>query len=181
MPDTAIPPFRADHVGSLLRPKAIAEARAAGVTGAALREIEDREIPALIKLQEDAGLKVVTDGEARRAYWHYDYMDMLDGLDIVETGSDALGFKGATISLLPQINGPLDFPADHPMLEDFKFLAKNTNVCPKISIPGPSAVHFRVTPENILHDPYKDDEALFHAIVDSYKKAVKGFYDAGCR
>ena len=178
---TQKPPFRADHVGSLLRPQAIAEARAAGVTGEALREIEDREIPALIKLQEDAGMKVVTDGEARRAYWHYDYMDMLDGLDIFESGGDALGFKGATISLLPRITGPLDFPSDHPMLEHFKFVAKHTNVCPKISIPGPSAVHFRTTPENILHDEYKDTEAFMAGIVASYKKAVQGFYDAGCR
>ncbi len=175
------PPFRADHVGSLLRPTAIAEARANGVTGDALREIEDREIPALIKMQEDVGLKVVTDGEARRAYWHYDFMGMLDGLDIVSATSDAHGFKGATIADAPIITGPLDFPADHPMLEHYKFVASHTNVCPKISIPGPSAIHFRVKPEENAVEAYKDDETYFAAIADTYKKAVQAFYDAGCR
>ena len=91
------PPFRADHVGSLLRPAPIAQARKAGVTGDELKQIEDREIPALIKMQEDVGLKVVTDGEARRAFWHYDFMDGLTGLDIVETGGDALGFISAKV------------------------------------------------------------------------------------
>lgn len=175
------PPFRADHVGSLLRPAAIAEARAAGITGDALKAIEDREIPAVIRMQEEVGLKVVTDGEARRAYWHYDFMDMLDGMEIFELESDALGFKGATVQKLPRITGPLDFPADHPMLEHFKFVAANTTVCPKISIPGPSAVHFRVTPENNLHTPYHDHDTFFASIAETYKKAVQAFYDAGCR
>ncbi|MCQ0972125.1 5-methyltetrahydropteroyltriglutamate--homocysteine S-methyltransferase [Paracoccus sp. TK19116] len=175
------PMFRADHVGSLLRPAPIAKARAEGKTGAALRQIEDAEIPALIAMQEDVGLKVVTDGEARRAYWHYDYMGMLDGLEIFESGGDALGFKGATISLLPRITGPLGFPADHPMLDHFRFVANHTKVTPKISIPGPSAVHFRVTPENIDHEPYRDPEAFMAAIAACYRDAVAGFYAAGCR
>lgn len=177
----AHPPFRADHVGSLLRPAPIAAARKAKLDADSLREIEDREIPALIRMQEDVGLKVVTDGEARRAFWHYDFMGMLDGLDIVETGRDALGFKGATISQIAQISGPLDFPADHPMLEHFRFVAQNTRVCPKISIPGPSAVHFRSTPETNLHAPYTDPEFFMADIARTYRKAVQAFYDAGCR
>ncbi|MFN4099700.1 MAG: 5-methyltetrahydropteroyltriglutamate--homocysteine S-methyltransferase [Pararhodobacter sp.] len=177
----AIPPFRADHVGSLLRPTRIAEARKAGLTGEALREVEDREIPALIRMQEEVGLKVVTDGEARRAFWHYDFMGMLDGLDIVETGGDALGFKGATVSQLAQVSGPLGFPADHPMLEHFRFVAQNTGVCPKISIPGPSAVHFRVTPATNKHAPYADQEKFMADIAATYRAAVQAFYDAGCR
>ena len=80
---TPTPPFRADHVGSLLRPAPVAAARKAGTRGAALTEIEDREIPALIRMQEEVGLKCVTDGEARRAFWHYDFMDGLTGLDLV--------------------------------------------------------------------------------------------------
>lgn len=181
MTTTATPPFRADHVGSLLRPAAIADARKAGVTGADLTSIEDREIPALVAMQEDVGLKVVTDGEARRAFWHYDFMGMLDGLDIIETGSDALGFKGATISQVPQITAPLDFPADNPMLAHFTKLAQMTTVCPKISIPGPSAVHFRVTPENNKHAPYDDQDLFMSDIAATYKKAVHAFYAAGCR
>lgn len=175
------PPFRADHVGSLLRPAPIAQARKAGVTGDELKQIEDREIPALIKMQEDVGLKVVTDGEARRAFWHYDFMDGLTGLDIVETGGDALGFKGATVSLAPTIDKALDFPADHPMLDHFKFVAANTGVCPKISIPGPSAVHFRVTPDHNHHAPYEDQDLFTAEIAATFKKAVHAFYDVGCR
>ena len=175
------PMFRADHVGSLLRPAPVAKARAEGLTGDALRAVEDEAIPGLIALQEAAGLKVVTDGEARRAFWHYDYMGMLDGLEIIETGGDALGFKGATVSKLPQITGPLSFPADHPMLDHFRFVADHTTVTPKISIPGPSAVHFRVTPENIHHEPYRDTEAFMAAIAACYRDAVAAFYAAGCR
>ena len=178
---TPTPPFRADHVGSLLRPAPVAAARKAGTRGAALTEIEDREIPALIRMQEEVGLKCVTDGEARRAFWHYDFMDGLTGLDIIETGSDALGFKGATISKVPQIDRALDFPADHPMLDHFRFVAEHTTVCPKISIPGPSAVHFRATPDHITHAPYADQDVFMGDIAATYKKAVQAFYDAGCR
>ncbi|MCC5959055.1 MAG: 5-methyltetrahydropteroyltriglutamate--homocysteine S-methyltransferase [Rhodobacteraceae bacterium] len=181
MTTTATPPFRADHVGSLLRPAAIADARKSGLKGAELTAIEDREIPPLVRMQEDVGLKVVTDGEARRAFWHYDFMGMLDGLDIIETGSDALGFKGATVSQVPQITAALDFPAAHPMLEHFRKLAQMTKVCPKISIPGPSAVHFRVTPENNKHAPYADQDLFMSEIAATYKKAVHAFYAAGCR
>lgn len=73
------------------------------MSGSALAEVEDREIPALIAMQEAAGLKVVTDGGARRAFRHYDYMGMLEGLEIVETGGDALGFKRATVSQVPRV------------------------------------------------------------------------------
>lgn len=175
------PMFRADHVGSLLRPAPVAAARNAGRTGAELKAVEDAEIPGLIAMQEDVGLKVVTDGEARRAFWHYDFMGMLDGLELVDTNRDALGFKGATISIVPQVTGPLSFPADHPMLDHFRFVAEHTKVTPKISIPGPSAVHFRVTPENNLHKPYADQEAFFAAIAATYRDAVNAFYAAGCR
>lgn len=177
------PPFRADHVGSLLRPPAIAQARAAGLAGAALRAVEDREIPDLIRLQEDVGLKVVTDGEARRAFWHYDFMGMLDGLDLVRReGDPGVAFHGVHLPpVYPTITGPLDFPADHPMLEHFRFLAAHTRVCPKISIPGPSCVHYRATPENITYAPYRDPEIFFAAIAATYRKAVRSFYEAGCR
>lgn len=178
-------PHRADHVGSLLRPKAIAEARHAGLTGDALREIEDREIPGLIALQKNAGLKVFTDGEARRAFWHYDFMGMLDGLEM-KPSSRSLPFKGAhkTPPIEAHLTGPLGFPADHPMLRHFTFLrdlVRPDDGIAKISIPGPSACHFRMEPENIDHAPYRDQEHLFHDIAATYRKAVQAFYDAGCR
>lgn len=177
------PPFRADHVGSLLRPKAIADARKAGITGDALREIEDREIPAMIKMQEEVGLKVVTDGEARRAFWHFDYMGMLNGLDLEQRDPDAgIAFHGVkTAPTVSTITKKLEFPANHPMLEHFKFVKEHTGVCPKISIPGPSAAHFRTAPEDIFVEEYKDPEAFTAALAECWKKAVEAFYAAGCR
>ncbi len=182
------PPFRADHVGSLLRPKAIVEARkkffAGEIDEAQLKAVEDAEIPALIKLQEDVGLKCVTDGEARRTYWHYDYMGMLDGFDIeTRDGSSFVGFKGVDLPpVYPAVTAKLDFPADHPMLEHFKFGAKHTKVMPKISIPGPSCLHFRTAKKDIRYQPYLDDEEEFFAdVVSAYRKAVDAFYEAGCR
>jgi 5-methyltetrahydropteroyltriglutamate--homocysteine methyltransferase len=176
------PPFRADHVGSLLRPATVAKARAAGLKGEALHQIEDEEIPKLIALQEEVGLKVATDGEARRAFWHYDFMGMLDGLDLVRREGEGIAFKNHHLPpIYPQITGPLDFPLNHPMLDHFRFVAAHTSVMPKISIPGPSCVHFRVSAENCSYAPYHDPQTFFDAIAKTYRKAVKAFYDAGCR
>ena len=175
------PPFRADHVGSLLRPRRIAEARAAGMPAAQLRTLEDAEIPALIKLQEDVGLKVVTDGEARRAYWHFDFMEMLDGMDM-EVRGEGVQFHGTHLPPIhPVINGKLSFPKDHPMLSHFNFVKKHTKVCPKISIPGPSCLHFRTDPADIRPPVYKDPDVLFADIAQVYKDAVAAYYAVGCR
>ena len=177
----ATPPFRADHVGSLLRPPRIAEARAAHVSPSELQAIEDAEIPALIKMQEDAGLKVVTDGEARRAFWHFDFMGMLNGMDM-ETRGEGVQFHGTQIPPVhPVINGKLSFPSDHPMLEHFAFVKDHTTVCPKISIPGPSCIHFRTEPADIRPAEYQDPEVLFADIAQTYKDAVAAYYAAGCR
>lgn len=180
------PPFRADHVGSLLRPRRIADARRARadnrLTAAELTAVEDREIPAIVRMQEDVGLKVVTDGEARRAYWHYDFMDALTGLDIEEKAG-GVGFSATTaIPVSPVLNGRVDFPDDHPHLDHFRFLARQSNVVPKISIPGPSCCHFRVLPEDVRVPEYREDpQVLFDDLAAAYRKAVQAFYTAGCR
>jgi len=179
------PPFRADHVGSLLRPASVAEARKKHANGdiddAALKEAEDAAIPDLIRMQEEVGLKAVTDGEARRSFWHYDFMGMLDGLDLVER-DQGVQFAGVKLRpIFPTISKKLDFPDDHPMLEHFKFVAANTKVLPKISIPGPSCCHFRTAAEDIAPAEYKDPEILMADIAATYKKAVAKFYEAGCR
>ena len=180
------PPYRADHVGSLLRPAEVAAARKAHfedktMSAEELRAVEDKAIPQLIRMQEEVGLKAVTDGECRRSWWHYDFMGMLDGLELVER-DQGVQFAGVQLRpIYPTITAPLDFPDDHPMLEHFKFVAANTRVTPKISIPGPSCVHFRVGPEDTTVPEYKDPEGLFEAIARTYKKAVAKFYEAGCR
>src|SRR6187200_1047197 len=142
-PAAPVPPYRADIVGSFLRPDAVKKARKAHLedktmSAADLRAVEDKAIVDVIRMQEAAGLKAVTDGEFRRAWWHFDFMGMLDGLDIVEREGAGIQFHGVkTKSDVPVINGPLDFPDDHPMLEHFKFVQAHTKVTPKISIPGP--------------------------------------------
>ena len=175
------PSFRADHVGSLLRPARIAAARQAGASPSELRAIEDEEIPALIKMQEDIGLKVVTDGEVRRAFWHFDFMGMLDGMEM-QRGKDGVQFHGSRIpAVRPVITGELGFPGNHPMLEHFTFVKKHAAVCPKISIPGPSCVHFRTDPSDVFPEIYRDPEILFAHIGAAYKNAVQAYYEAGCR
>jgi 5-methyltetrahydropteroyltriglutamate--homocysteine methyltransferase len=182
------PPYRADIVGSFLRPASVKAARKARfedktLSAEELKAAEDKAIVDVIRMQEAAGLRAVTDGEFRRAWWHFDFMGMLDGLDIVEREGAGIQFHGVkTKSDVPVINGPLDFPDDHPMLEHFKFVQAHTKVTPKISIPGPSAIHFRIAEDDIHVPQYKHDaEAYFDAITRTYSKAVKAFYAAGCR
>ena len=180
------PPFRADHVGSLLRSDAVHAARKAhfedqSLTAGALRDVEDDAIRDNIRMQEEVGLKAVTDGEARRSFWHYDFMGGLRGLDLVER-DEGVQFAGVKLRpIFPTITARLDFPDDHPMLDHFRFVAAHTSVTPKISIPGPSCCHFRTAPEDIAPVDYKDPEALFADIAATYRKAVQAFYDAGCR
>ena len=179
-------PYRADHVGSLLRSQAVHDARRqhlqeGSLSAEGLREVEDAAIRDSIRMQEEAGLKAVTDGEARRSFWHYDFMGMLTGLDLVER-DEGVQFAGVKLRpIFPTITGPLDFPDDHPMLEHYRFVAANTTVTPKISIPGPSCCHFRTATDDIGVAEYKDIEAFTAAIAATYKKAVQAFYDAGCR
>ena len=182
------PPYRADHVGSLLRPASVKDARRKfyeeqSISAEDLKAVEDAAIIEAIKLQEAVGLKVVTDGEIRRAWWHFDFMGMLDGLDITQREGGGIQFHGtATKADVPVINGKLGFPDDHPMLEHFRFVAAHTSVTPKISIPGPSAIHFRIAEEDISVPEYKkDSEQYFADITATYKRAVEKFYEAGCR
>ncbi|MGI9424418.1 MAG: 5-methyltetrahydropteroyltriglutamate--homocysteine S-methyltransferase [Hyphomicrobiaceae bacterium] len=184
---------RADHVGSLLRPRSIKTAReelgkfgalarfGTGTTPARLKQVEDEEIIKIVAYQEDRGLPVVTDGEFRRAYWHYDFMVGLNGLDLVErTSEDNVG--SFALGVVPVIVGPLSFPSDHPMIGHFKYLAATAKNTPKISIPGPSACHFRLAKEDIQPDQYRSNpDALFADIAKTYKQAVDAFYAAGCR
>lgn len=180
------PIFRADHVGSLLRPQAVKDARKAcledgSVNADVLSTIEDEAIYQVVIMQQSAGLKAVTDGEYRRSFWHYDFMSHLTGFELVERDR-GLKFSGATLKpIFPTIPGKLDFPDEHPMLAHFAYLASVAEVRPKISIPGPSCCHFRTAAEDIKPAEYADLDVLFADITTTYAKAVKAFYAAGCR
>ncbi len=180
------PPFRADHVGSLLRPDSVKDARKKfyeekSVSAEELAAVEDEAIRDVIAMQEEIGLKAVTDGEYRRSWWHYDFIGALTGFELEER-DEGVQFAGVQLRpIFPTIKARLDFPDDHPMLDHYRFVAANTKVFPKISIPGPSCCHFRTAAADIVPAEYQDREILFADIAATYRKAVHAFYDAGCR
>src|SRR6516225_7334259 len=178
----ATPPFRADHVGSLLRPPALKQARAKRerneISAEALRAIEDREIEKAIKKQEEIGLGLATDGEFRRSWWHFDFFRGLDGVTFYHT-DHGIQFAGVqTKAEGIKITGRIGF-SGHPMLEHFKFLKAHTSVTPKMTIPAPSTFHFRQGRESIGRDIYPDLEPFFDDVAKAWRAAIRAFYDAG--
>jgi len=178
------PPFRADHVGSLLRPAALKtarEQRAKGeISAAELKDIEDREIERVIKKQEDVGLQSITDGEFRRSWWHLDFLWGLDGIEkhVMESGVAFAAVTTRNEGL--KVTGKVGF-SGHPMLEHFKFVAAHTKRTPKITIPSPSAAYGRPMRTPIDKSFYPKLDVFFNDLGQAYKKAVRAFADAGCR
>jgi 5-methyltetrahydropteroyltriglutamate--homocysteine methyltransferase len=178
------PPFRADHVGSLLRPatlKKAREQRALGeVSPAQLKEIEDREIERVIRKQEEVGLQSITDGEFRRSWWHLDFLWGLDGIEkhVMDTGIAFTGVTTRNEGL--KVTGRVAF-SGHPMLEHFKFVAAHTKCTPKITIPAPSAAYGRPMPTPIDATVYPTLDKFFDDLGQAYRNAVRAFADAGCR
>jgi 5-methyltetrahydropteroyltriglutamate--homocysteine methyltransferase len=178
------PPFRADHVGSLLRPAALKDARAqraaGAVTPAQLKEVEDREIEKVVKKQQDVGLKLATDGEFRRSWYHFDFFRGLDGVTFYTT-EHGIQFHGVqTKAEAIKITGKIGF-SGHPMLEHFKFLKAHTRVTPKLTIPAPSTFHFRQGRAAISKAVYPELDPFFDDLTTTYRGAIRAFYDAGCR
>jgi 5-methyltetrahydropteroyltriglutamate--homocysteine methyltransferase len=178
------PPFRADHVGSLLRPaplKTAREKRAKGeISAADLKAIENREIERVIKKQEEVGLQAATDGEFRRSWWHLDFLWGLDGVDrhVMDTG---IAFAGVTTrNEGVRVTGKLGF-SSHPMIEHFKFVQAHTARMAKITIPAPSAIYGRPVMTPINKTFYPDLDEFFTDLGHAYRKAVRAFADAGCR
>jgi 5-methyltetrahydropteroyltriglutamate--homocysteine methyltransferase len=177
-------PYRADQVGSLLRPQAIKEARLAHAEGnlddAGLKSIEDACIKDVVSKQEASGLQVVTDGEFRRSWWHFDFLDGLDGVEMIQT-DESLPFQGATTRQVNiGVSGKVDF-TDHYMLDHFEYLKSVSSVTPKMTIPAPSVLHFRGGRKSISTEVYPDLDNFFADTAEAYRKAVKAFYAAGCR
>jgi 5-methyltetrahydropteroyltriglutamate--homocysteine methyltransferase len=178
------PPFRADHVGSLLRTAPVKEARARRARGeidaAALTVVEDREIEKIIKRQEEVGLSSITDGEFRRSWWHLDFLWGLAGVEryAMDTG---IAFAGVTTRAEgARVIGKLDFRG-HPMIEHFRFVQAHTRRTPKITIPAPSAMYGRVGRKPISETVYPRLDDFFADLGKAYAKAVRAFADAGCR
>lgn len=177
-------PFRADMVGSLLRPQRVHDARADHAAGrldaAGLERIEDEAILEIIREQEAAGLHAVTDGELRRRFWHFDFFGMLDGVELVEADS-GMAFQGvAPTPLGVRLRDRIRFPADHPMLRHFAFVRDHTAVVPKMCIPSPTVLHFRLAPD-ALDGVYANRDALFADLAATWRDAIRAFHDAGCR
>ena len=184
-------PFRLDHVGSFLRPERLKEARAkfnAGeITAEELERVENEEIIALIEKEKELGLKSVTDGEFRRAFWHLDFLENLDGVELVEVDHFSVQFKDKDVKPKTlRIVGKVDFSENHPFVKHFKFLKQHAGDTPvKLTIPSPSMLHLitQVREKNYVPiERYKDNEALFYDdVVEAYRKALQCFYDLGCR
>lgn len=180
----ATPPFRADHVGSLLRSARLKEARAQRERGeidaAALRQIEDEEIRALVKKQEGVGLFSITDGEYRRAWWHFDFLGALGGVQLVDV-EQGIQFAGVqTKAQAPRVVGKLHY-AGHPFVEHFKFLKGATTQTAKMTIPSPSMLHYRGGRKMINMGVYPTMEGFYEDLGKAYAGAVQDFAAAGCR
>jgi 5-methyltetrahydropteroyltriglutamate--homocysteine methyltransferase len=181
------PPFRADHVGSFLRPRALLDAReqyrSGSLAPAELRGIEDAAIREIVRFQEDLGLKGITDGEFRRTYFHVDFLEQLQG---VETkGGIAVSFRsaGGKVDFAPpvmHVTGPLRHV--RPIqAADFGFLKSVAKQLPKVSIPSPTMLHFRGGRGAISKTAYPELEPAFYEdVARCYRAELKALGDAGC-
>ena len=179
-------PFRADTVGSFLRPAAIKQARVQFANGEIsaeqLRQAEDREIRHVVEQQRANGLQVVTDGEFRRAWWHFDFFGGLQGVELFEA-EQGIQFNGVqTKAHGVKVTGKVAFNPQHPMLEHFRFLKSIAgDAVAKMTIPSPSVLHFRGGRKVIDATVYPDLKEYFADLAQTYKDAISAFYAEGCR
>jgi 5-methyltetrahydropteroyltriglutamate--homocysteine methyltransferase len=182
------PPFRADHVGSFLRPKFLLEAReqtAAGqLSRQALREVEDRAIAEIVKFQQDVGLRSITDGEFRRTYFHIDFLEQLGGVkaDIPVTVRKPDG----TEELAPPVMRVVDKVRHVKDIQraDFEYLKSRVAAdrMPKVTIPSPTMLHFRGGRAGISREHYTELEPDFYEdVAAAYGDELRSLADAGCR
>ncbi|MBL7818309.1 MAG: 5-methyltetrahydropteroyltriglutamate--homocysteine S-methyltransferase [Saprospiraceae bacterium] len=178
------PPFRADHVGSLLRTPRVAENRArwknGEISAEALRLIENQEIAETVKRLESTGMKAVTDGEFRRDYFHLDFLQQLDGVtikgNITSSHSGKDGWTPPSLSVTGKLKHVRNIQVD-----DFNFLKSVTTETPKVSIPSPTMVHFRGGRQSIDINSYPDLDEFFSDLAACYRAEIAALYAAGCR
>jgi len=171
------PPFRADQVGSLLRPRELADARKS-LKGEKLREVEDRCIKEAIRKQESLGLQAITDGEMRRDWWHLDFMTQLDGVTAVANPGPKFGGTEEQPPI-PSVTGKVGC-SKPVMVDDFAFLEQNTNQTAKFTLPSPSMLHLRGGRSSISKTAYPDLAEFWADTAAAYRKAIRQFADAGC-
>ena len=183
------PPFRADHVGSFLRPQRLLEAREAFRVGAlaapALRAVEDDCIREVVRRQQDVGLRGVTDGEFRRTYFHVDFLEKLAGVSVAygefvamfrkDDGSE-VGFKPPTMHIDERIRHAAPIQG-----ADFDFLKAQTRATPKVCIPAPSMLHFRGGRKAVNEKVYPDLEQFFDDLAAAYRAEIADLAARGCR
>ncbi len=184
-----VPPFRADIVGSFLRPETIKEARTkwqkGKMTAEALRAVEDEEIRKLVQKEKEIGLQGVTDGEFRRSWWHLDFMWGLDGVEKKDV-KEGYHFHGlSTRAETIRLSGKIKF-GDHPFLKDFRFLKSvaGDSVIARQTIPSPAQFWvelFRPGNEEETTAVYQNRDELAADVIQAYRDAIQAFYNAGCR
>jgi 5-methyltetrahydropteroyltriglutamate--homocysteine methyltransferase len=176
------PPFRADHVGSLLRPAALHEARAKAKAGALapteLRAVEDRLIREAVAKQEALGLRVVTDGEYRRDFWHLDFLRQLEGVGL--TAPVGMTFKAEDVPPMATVTGKIR--CTRPIMADhFAFLKSVArSATPKLTIPSPAMLHLRGGRNAIARDVYPDLAPFWADAAAAYRTAIGHIAAAGC-
>jgi 5-methyltetrahydropteroyltriglutamate--homocysteine methyltransferase len=184
IPKRTKPPFRADHVGSLLRPQHLLDARSKfdkrEISAAQLRSIEDGAIRHAVKRQEDVGLKAVTDGEFRRRSWHMDFICRIGG--VTSAGTQLRPFQNETGSVkneidLPKVVGRLSLK-EPIFADDFKFLQSATKATPKLSIPSPSMLHGLGAIED--KGIYGSPEEFWRDLVEVYTEELWALSRIGC-
>jgi 5-methyltetrahydropteroyltriglutamate--homocysteine methyltransferase len=180
------PPFRADHVGSFLRPIALLDARERYRKGelsrAQLREVEDLSIRDIVRFQEDLGLEGITDGEFRRTYFHIDFLEQLAGIET--KGGIPISFHSASgnVDFAPPVMH-VTAPVRHIksiQVDDFTFLRSVTKRTPKVTIPSPTMLHFRGGRQAISREAYPDLEQFFADVANAYRAEIGALAAAGC-
>jgi 5-methyltetrahydropteroyltriglutamate--homocysteine methyltransferase len=167
------PPFRADHVGSLLRPPGLAEARRKKD-----RAFQEKAIREVVAAQEAIGLEAVTDGEFSRDWWHLDFMAQLDGVTLTQNPGPKFGGTGEQPPI-PAVTGKLRY-SKPIMVDDFLFLKSITTATAKFTIPSPSMLHLRGGRASISKQAYPDMAEFWHDAAAAYRAAIAAFAKAGC-
>ena len=180
------PPFRADHVGSFLRPRQLLEARdrhkRGEITRAELRAVEDDAIRDVVRFQEGLGLQGITDGEFRRTYFHIDFLEQLDG--VTTSGGLTIHFHSAKgeVDFAPPVLRVTDKVrhARPIMVDDYTFLQSLVKRTPKLTIPSPTMLHFRGGRGAVSREAYPDMEEFFADVASAYREEIRALGEAGC-